>query len=92
MATTRSDRSDTARWTVSVSRETDAALRALLGEQGMRKGDISRFVEEAVRWRMFDQTVQGIRARNSGVPVEDLTAAIDDACADVRAEDQAIRS
>jgi hypothetical protein len=84
--------SDTARWTVSVSKETDAALRAFLGAQGMRKGDISKYAEEAVRWRMFDQTVQEIRARNADVSAEDLMAAIDDACASVRAASQAARA
>ena len=44
----------TTRLTVTVSRETDLALRAYLGAQGMRKGDLSKFIEDAVRWRMFD--------------------------------------
>jgi hypothetical protein len=42
---------DTVRWTVKVSRETDTALRSYLAQRGMKKGDISKFVEEAVRWR-----------------------------------------
>jgi hypothetical protein len=49
---------DTTRLTVTFSRETDLALRAYLGAQGMRKGDLSRFIEDAVRWSMFDQAVQ----------------------------------
>ena len=78
--------SDSARWTVTVTKETDAVLRTFLGVQGMRKGDISKFIEEAVRWRMFDQTVQSIRARNVDRTAEELQALIDEACASVRME------
>ncbi len=74
----------TARWTVTVSKETDLALRTFLGAQGMRKGDISKFIENAVRWRMFDQTVQEIKERNADIPAGNLQAAIDEACAAVR--------
>jgi len=74
------------RWTVTVSKETDLALRAFLGSQGMRKGDLSKFIEDAVRWRMFDQNVQAIKARNADIPADALQGAIDEACAAVRAE------
>ena len=77
---------ETTRLTVTVSRETDLALRAFLGAQGLRKGDLSKFIEESVRWRMFDRRVQDVKARNADVPVEDLQAAIDEACAAVRSE------
>ena len=53
------------RWSLSISPETDTSLREYLGEQGMKKGDLSRFVEDVVRWRMFDATVQGIKQRNA---------------------------
>lgn len=43
---------DTVRWSLKVSRETDDALRAYLGQTGGRKGDLSRFVQEAVRARL----------------------------------------
>uniref|UniRef100_A0ABX1N7T1 XACb0070 ribbon-helix-helix domain-containing protein n=1 Tax=Aromatoleum buckelii TaxID=200254 RepID=A0ABX1N7T1_9RHOO len=76
----------TTRWTVTVSRETDFALRAFLEAQGMRKGDISRFIEDAVHWRMFDQNVQAIKARNADIPTDELQAAIDEACAAARAD------
>lgn len=72
--------------TVTVSRETDLALRAYLSAQGGRKGDLSNFIEDAVRWRMFDQAVQGVKARNAAVSAEDLQAVIDKACTAVRSE------
>jgi hypothetical protein len=43
---------ESVRWSLKVSRETDEALRAYLGEIGGRKGDLSKFVQEAVRARL----------------------------------------
>ena len=40
------------RWSLKVSRDTDEALRAYLGQVGGRKGDLSRFVQEAVQARL----------------------------------------
>ena len=40
------------RWSLKVSRDTDEALRAYLGQVGGRKGDLSRFVQEAVEARL----------------------------------------
>ena len=73
-----------ARWSLSVSQDTDASLREYLGVQGMKKGDLSRFVEEAVRWRMFDNTVQTIKQRNADQDPAALQALIDQALDAVR--------
>jgi hypothetical protein len=40
---------------------------------------LSRFVEEAVRWRMLDATVQDIKQRNADQSDADLQALIDEA-------------
>jgi hypothetical protein len=77
---------DTVRWTVIVSRETDTALRSYLARQGTKKGDLSKFVEEAVRWRVLDRVVSEVKARNTGVPARKIQAAIDEVLAEVRAE------
>lgn len=69
--------SSTVRWSLVVSRETDIALRTLLAQKGMRKGDLSRFVEEAVRWRVLDSTVERIRGRNRAVAPAEIDRAID---------------
>jgi hypothetical protein len=53
------------RWNIKVSKETDLILRTFLGSQGMRKGDLSKFIEDAVRWRVFNRTVQDIKAKKS---------------------------
>jgi hypothetical protein len=74
------------RWTIKVSQETDRTLRSFLGAQGMKKGDLSRYVEEAVRWRVLDQTVQAIKERNRDLAPEELDAAIEEALREVRSE------
>lgn len=67
------------RWTVSVSKDTDIAVRSYLAQRGMKKGDLSKFIEEAVKWRVFDQTVAEARAKFDDVPAAELAALIDEA-------------
>ena len=74
------------RWTVRVSRDTDVAVRMFLAHRGTKKGDLAKFVEEAVRWRVLDQTVVQTKARNAKAPVAEIEAAIDEALHTVRAE------
>ena len=74
------------RWTIKVSSETDLSLRGFLGAQGMKKGDLSKFVEDAVRWRMLDRTAQAVKDRNQDISAEMMEAMIDEAVRDVRAE------
>ncbi|MGH8522142.1 MAG: ribbon-helix-helix domain-containing protein [Gammaproteobacteria bacterium] len=74
------------RWTVKVSRDTDVSLRSFLAQRGMKKGDLSKFIERAVQKEVFAQTVAGVQARNAGVPKEQIEAAIDDALRQVRAQ------
>jgi hypothetical protein len=74
------------RWNIKVSKETDLTLRTFLGAQGMKKGDLSKFIEEAVRWRVFHCSVQDIKARNADTDPDELQALIDDAVREVRAE------
>ena len=76
--------SEAVRWTIKVSRETDLSLRTLLGAQRMKKGDLSKFVEDAVRWRVFDRRVQSLKDRNQDVPAAQVQAAIDGAVREVR--------
>ena len=78
--------SGTVRWTLTVSKETDIALRTFLAQRGLKKGDLSRFVEDAVRWQVFQRTVQEVRARNVGTPTKKINAAVEDALASIRAE------
>ncbi len=77
---------ETIRLTISWSKEADFALRSFLGGQGMKKGDISKFIEEAVRWRIFHQTVREAREAFADVSPEKLQKMIDEAVEDVRAK------
>lgn len=77
---------ETTRLTIAWSKETDHALRTFLGSQGMKKGDLSKFIEEAVRWRIFHQTVRKARAAFADVSSGQLQKMIDEAVDDVRAK------
>jgi hypothetical protein len=68
---------DLARWNLKVSRETDVALRTLLASRGGKKGDLSRFVEEAVNREVLRETVRDIQARNAALDPADVAALID---------------
>ena len=76
------------RWTVRVSKDTDIAVRTFLAQRGMKKGDLAKFIEEAVRSRVFDQTVAETKARNAAVPAKEkeIDTAIEDALVNVCAE------
>jgi len=74
------------RWTVRVSKDTDVAVRTFLAQRGMKKGDLAKFIEEAVRWRVLDQTVAETKARNAKSSKDEINAAIDEALTVVRAE------
>jgi hypothetical protein len=76
---------DTTRWTVSVSKDTDIAVRSFLAQRGMKKGDLSKFIEEAVKWRVLDQTIAEARSKFADMPPETLEAAMGEAVAAARA-------
>jgi hypothetical protein len=78
--------SEMTRLTISWSKDADHALRMFLGSKGMKKGDLSRFIEEAVRWRIFHQTVREARMAFDEVSSEELQKAIDEAAEEVRAK------
>ena len=77
------------RWNIKVSRETDLTLRTYLGAQGMKKGDLSKFIEEAVRRRVLQCTIQDIRARNAAADPDEIQRIVDQAVSEVRAERRA---
>jgi hypothetical protein len=79
------------RWNIKVSKETDLTLRTFLGARGAKKGDLSKFIEEAVRWRVFHSTVQDIRKRNADMDPDELQSIIDETVSQVRAERYARR-
>jgi hypothetical protein len=70
---------DTTRWTVSVSKETDIAVRSFLAQRGMKKGDLSKFIEDAVKWRVLEQTMAEARGAFADLAPEALDALLDEA-------------
>jgi hypothetical protein len=73
------------RWNLVVSQSIKIAVRQFLASQGSSyKGDVSRFVEEAVRIRILEVTVAQAKAANAAVGQDTLDAAIDEALAVTR--------
>jgi hypothetical protein len=69
-----------------VSKDTDLTLRTFLGSLGMKKGDLSKFVEDAVRWRVLQRTIRTIRESNAGTDPNEIQRIVDEAVSEVRAE------
>jgi len=70
----------TVRWNVAVSADTDQSLRLFLASQGGgRKGDLSRFIEQAVRAHILELTAEQAKTANAGQSKEDLTAIVEEA-------------
>lgn len=74
------------RWNLVVSKETDQSLRQYLAESGGgRKGDLSRFVEEAVRNQLWHLTVKRIKALNQDRDPKEIETLANEAVAWARA-------
>jgi Ribbon-helix-helix domain len=78
--------SDTVRWSVLVSKETDLALRTYLTQQGLGPEEFSQFIEDAVQWRVLDRTVAETKAQNVGEDPAEIEAALEEAVQAVRSE------
>lgn len=62
------------RWNVAVSPNTDQSVRMYLaGQGGGRKGDLSRFIEKAVRTHILELSAEQAKAANFDVTEADLT-------------------
>lgn len=66
-----------ARWNLTIRDTTDRAVRTYLARIGGRKGDLSRFVDEAVRRRVLDLTVRQIKDRNASYDQQEILNLID---------------
>jgi hypothetical protein len=71
----------TARWTLTVSDDVNRRVRRYLGEAG-RKGDLSGFVEEAVRARLLQLSMKTVptysKASANDVELEGVQAILED--------------
>ena len=74
------------RWNLSIPEETDRTVRTYLARTGLKKGSLSAFVDEAVRGRVFELTVQRIKAKNADADPDELGRLIDEAVDLVRAD------
>ena len=71
---------NTVRWNIAVSPDTDQSVRMYLaGQGGGRKGDLSRFIEEAVRAHILELSAEQAKAANADVNEADLTAIVAEA-------------
>ncbi|WP_048308468.1 ribbon-helix-helix domain-containing protein [Halomonas sp. PR-M31] len=71
---------NTVRWNVAVSADTDQSLRMFLASQGGgKKGDLSRFIEEAVCARILELTAERAKMNNTNVSEEEIASAVDEA-------------
>lgn len=64
------------RWSLKVSAETDIELRTYLAQLGTRKGDLSKFVEQAVHRDLLLRTMDTVQARNSASTSDEIETAI----------------
>ena len=66
------------RWNLSIPEKTDRVVRTFLARTSGKKGDLSRFVDEAVRRRVLDLTVRQVKDRNNGNGQQEILDLIDD--------------
>jgi Ribbon-helix-helix domain len=74
-------------WTMSVSKDTDIAVRSFLAQRGMKKGDLSKFIEDAVKWRVLELTKAEARGQFADLSAEALDSLLDEAVTAVRCTD-----
>ncbi len=68
------------RWNIAVSPEVDQSVRMFIAAQGGgRKGDLSRFIEEAVRAYLLERAVDQAKTAADGLSQTELADLIDEA-------------
>ena len=68
------------RWNIVVSPDTDQSVRMYLASRGGgRKGDLSRFIEEAVRAHILELSAEQAKAANAEINEADLDAMVSEA-------------
>ena len=74
------------RWSLVVDDKTDQSLRAFLGQKGTKKGDLSKFIEQAVLDKLFVETAKTIKDRNAALDQGAVMADINEAIEALRAD------
>ena len=73
------------RWNLVILEETDRSVRSYLARTGGKKGDLSKYIDRAVRQAVFWDTVENIQDRNKDLSSEEAQALADEALEAVRA-------
>jgi Ribbon-helix-helix domain len=72
------------RWSLKVSAEVDADLRMYLAQHGMCKGDLSTFVEQAVRRDLLNRMLDEQSERNASLDPSTIDADVNTAVREIR--------
>ncbi len=73
-----------AQWNLTIPDETDRSVRSFLERNGQNAEDISEFVNDAVRRRIFELTVSQVKKRNAHYDQAEIRKIIDEEVAAVR--------
>ncbi|MDH5762379.1 MAG: ribbon-helix-helix domain-containing protein [Nitrospinota bacterium] len=73
------------RWNLSIPEETDRAVRSFLARKGGKKGDLSKFANDAMRREILRQTVLDLQEQNADLGEEEAKKLADEAVTWVRA-------
>ena len=73
------------RWNLSIPEETDRIVRTYLARSGLKKGDLSKFVDTAVRAEVLRRTVKEVQAQNADLTEEQAMELANEAVAWARA-------
>lgn len=65
------------RWNLSIPDETDRLVRVHLSQAGMKKGDLSTFVAEAVRSAVLRRIAENLRRHRPDANDEELRQAVE---------------
>ncbi len=78
---------ETTRWNLVVPKQLDKDLRQLLASEGRsKKGELSRFVEEAVTKHIFESAARAAKKHNEDLDPDELDAMIEESLAWARAQ------
>lgn len=71
-------------WNLVIFDETDRSVRSYFTRTGGEKGDLSRFVDRAVRQAIFWETLESVWQRNKQLPPDEAQALADAAVVKAR--------
>ena len=67
------------RWNLAVPENMDRSVRIFLAERGGKKGDLSRFVLDAVRLRMIDEASAEAKKATADMSEQEVMDLVDEA-------------